>query len=232
MQTNQKEQLEEYLQDNITIAEMAEKLGVAKRTVGRWLKKYDLHINRKKKQAISLICVQCGIDFIRDLSAINHNKSKNIFCSKSCANTHSNHITPKRKLQKTYCKYCFGLLERESYKDQRTVCQICNPTIVNWSTVTYAEVKDARRYQRNSRIRTLARKNYLKSDLPKYCQNCGYDKHFEVCHIKDISSFVDTVMVTEINSLDNLIALCPNCHREFDYGDLRISIQKTIALFN
>ena len=56
-----------------------------------------------------------------------------------------------------------------------------------------------------------------RSSVPKYCKNCGYDKHVEVCHIKSISEFDKTSLISEINSLDNLIYLCPNCHWEYDH---------------
>lgn len=50
------------------------------------------------------------------------------------------------------------------------------------------------------------------------CKVCGYDTHVEVCHIKSVSSFCDDTLITEINSIDNLIGLCPNHHWEFDNG--------------
>lgn len=50
------------------------------------------------------------------------------------------------------------------------------------------------------------------------CQICGYDKHVEAAHIKAISSFSDDVKLSTINSPSNLLALCPNCHWEFDHG--------------
>lgn len=50
----------------------------------------------------------------------------------------------------------------------------------------------------------------------KYCNVCGYDKHYEVCHIKSIASFKSNTSVSIINDLTNLIALCPNCHWEHD----------------
>lgn len=50
----------------------------------------------------------------------------------------------------------------------------------------------------------------------KKCSKCGYDKHFQICHIKSISSFPDDTMLSEINNISNVVALCPNCHWEFD----------------
>lgn len=55
------------------------------------------------------------------------------------------------------------------------------------------------------------------------CQNCGYDKHIEVCHIKPISSYPEDTKLDDINHLSNLLALCPNCHWEFDNNLLTLS---------
>jgi predicted nucleic-acid-binding Zn-ribbon protein len=67
----------------------------------------------------------------------------------------------------------------------------------------------------NSHIRQFNRSwNRLKTKLP--CNNCGYTKHVELAHIKAVSSFDKTTTLGEINSPDNVIQLCPNCHWEFD----------------
>ena len=80
------------------------------------------------------------------------------------------------------------------------------------------DVQNERTYQRSSRIRALARGIYKKSEKPQHCIVCGYDKHFEVCHIQAINSFEDTALVSDINAIGNLAALCPNCHWELDHG--------------
>jgi hypothetical protein len=54
------------------------------------------------------------------------------------------------------------------------------------------------------------------------CKVCGYDTHIEVCHIKSVSSFSDDTLISEINSIDNLIGLCPNHHWEFDNDIIKI----------
>lgn len=43
------------------------------------------------------------------------------------------------------------------------------------------------------------------------------------CHIKAIKLSIKSTRISEINSLDNLIALCPNCHWEFDAGLWQLS---------
>lgn len=69
-----------------------------------------------------------------------------------------------------------------------------------------------------SNIRRHAERVYSASSKKKCCYKCGYDKHYEICHIKAVSKFDDNALIQDINSIDNLIALCPNCHWEFDNG--------------
>lgn len=76
-------------------------------------------------------------------------------------------------------------------------------------------------------IRRHAVKIYESSDKPKACNKCGYNKHYEICHIKAVSDFVDETLVEEINSINNLIALCPNCHWEFDNLDCGVDVTVT-----
>ena len=56
---------------------------------------------------------------------------------------------------------------------------------------------------------------------PKHCQNCGYSKSVMICHLKPVAEFGDDAPLEEINAKENLIALCPNCHRELDDGLLQ-----------
>jgi predicted restriction endonuclease len=62
-----------------------------------------------------------------------------------------------------------------------------------------------------------ARTTYIRAGLSQQCLICGYDKHFDVCHKKDVSDFPEEATVKEINNLDNLVALCKNHHWEFDH---------------
>ena len=137
------------------------------------------------------------------------------FCSRSCAVKTTNKI-PKRKKKTSYCISC----GKETEFFRRKFCTDCNPMKRDWNNITYGEATSKRKYQKNSRIRNLARKIYRKSTKPKCCIICGYDKHFEVCHVRPISSFPDTAKISQINCLDNLISLCPNHHWELDHGNL------------
>ena len=54
------------------------------------------------------------------------------------------------------------------------------------------------------------------------CRNCGYDKHYEICHIKPIKDFPKDTLISVVNDPTNLMPLCPNCHWEFDRGLLKV----------
>ena len=88
-----------------------------------------------------------------------------------------------------------------------------------------------------SQIQKRARAAYQKSDKPKYCVICGYNKTYQVAHIKAVSDFSGEITIEEINSLDNLIALCPNHHWEYDNGLLNLeeylngSVQNSTPIF-
>lgn len=73
-----------------------------------------------------------------------------------------------------------------------------------------------------SSIRKFAENVYKNSGKQCQCAICGYDKHIEIAHIKAVSDFSDSSTIEEINSIDNLIALCPNHHWEYDNGILML----------
>lgn len=137
------------------------------------------------------------------------------FCGSSCAASYNNKKVPKRKRRICYCKYCNTVIPY-----RRTVCNSCNPNVVDWEKITVGDARYKRKYQKHSRFRDLARRLYFSSGRSNSCANCGYAVHIQVCHIKPVHSFPDTDFVSDINSLDNLVGLCPNCHWELDNGHL------------
>lgn len=72
-----------------------------------------------------------------------------------------------------------------------------------------------------SSVRTLAEQIYKNSGKECKCAICGYSNHIEIAHIKAVSEFDNSATIAEINSIDNLIALCPNHHWEYDNGLLQ-----------
>ena len=67
----------------------------------------------------------------------------------------------------------------------------------------------------NAHVRSFAR-SWLKHLAIEPCRKCGYDKHVELAHVRPVSEFTDDELLRDVNSEDNVIPLCPNCHWEFD----------------
>jgi len=68
--------------------------------------------------------------------------------------------------------------------------------------------------------RMHARKVAKKLNWINSCENCGFDRVVQVCHIKPIASFPPETPLNIVNHRDNIKILCPNCHWLFDHGEL------------
>lgn len=131
-----------------------------------------------------------------------------------------------------YCKECTSTKAMKSHKitsydicdcgnkktKKSAKCKSCSEQEFVKLTRLEAEYnKEGNKASKFCRIREHAR-NIAKinglSELP--CNKCGYSKHVEICHIKSISDFNDNSLISEINDINNIIQLCPNCHWEFD----------------
>ena len=84
---------------------------------------------------------------------------------------------------------------------------------------------------RASRVASIRKSDYSRRLLaqhaqrvvknrPQMCENCGYSKHVEACHLRPVADFPDDALVGEINADNNLALLCPNCHWEWDHEAL------------
>ena len=144
------------------------------------------------------------------------------FCSRSCTAKENNKI-PKRKLSKK-CSRCDSIVR--NYRS--TLCEthyqihlskqkeaLLNSTVLDYTSRDC--LKNLHPSSKFAHIRGLNRSwNKDKTKLP--CHVCGYSKHVELAHIKPISSFPANATLREVNSPDNVIQLCPNCHWELDNG--------------
>ena len=166
--------------------------------------------NRRKKALEDYykspnICKCCG-----EIIKITENQKpsevrKKVFCGSSCSASFNNRErekkqkTDKKKLVKPE-KFSFfeGITKKEFFEKKGVY------------------------YKFRSEIRKHAQFVYEKNQGEKTCKVCGYDKHIQVCHIKSVSSFSDDTLITEINSKDNLVGLCPNHHWEYDHGLIKI----------
>ncbi len=138
------------------------------------------------------------------------------FCSRSCAASYNNKKVSKRKPEHK-CIDC-----GKSITANRARCMEHYLIWVKEREVKDMTLKEAiyEKHHKSSAfalVRTRARA-YAKKLGFKECSKCGYDKHIEIAHIKPISSFSDEVMISVINAKENLMALCPNCHWEYDHN--------------
>ena len=159
-------------------------------------------------------CLKCNIE-----------TSNPKFCSRSCAAKFNNTKYPKR-LVESKCKRC-----KSPCSKSRTYCFVCWNIVLSersidlWDSTMLKDMKGngtANNGGRYPYIRTLSRKKYMKSSLPKKCKICNYSLHIEICHIKDINKWDESSLISEVNSLENLVALCRNHHWEFDNGYINI----------
>ena len=167
----------------------------------------------EKQKKLEISCTHCSKIIRKSKKQIS--KTKNHFCSSSCAARYNNRFSKKRKLSKK-CKSCNSLI----YKYQ-TYCSLCwsknKPDIETNTIGQYKTRSDANRYRS---VRDHARK--IVKDRPKECQVCNYKTHVELCHIKEISSFPDDATIKTINDHNNLVYLCRNHHWELDHDLIKI----------
>lgn len=115
------------------------------------------------------------------------------------------------------CPYCKNIMIRHTSKS----CRDCHTLARGTSYVdrTVADLKARHGRYWAGAVRDNARRKYKGK---KECSVCGYNKHYEVAHIKAISSYSEDALISEINEISNLIALCPNHHWEFDNNIINV----------
>jgi hypothetical protein len=139
------------------------------------------------------------------------------FCSRSCAAKLNNVRVPKRRPEGKCCICGTPVPARNRFcPDHRPNRPIDRSQPIR--VVADGSDHPACRY---ARLRQDARRHYFASRR-YHCVRCGYDKHIEVCHKKSLTSFPLETPIAVVNSLDNLVGLCPNCHWEFDHGLLQL----------
>lgn len=152
-------------------------------------------------------------------TCLNCNQSTNNpkFCSTSCAAKFNNTHSPKRKPEGK-CKIC-----KLPISKRLTYCKSCYTVHCTAKDMTLQEAIYEKHHKSSAfalvRARARSTKKYKEA---KCCSNCGYDKHFEACHIKPISKYSPNTKLSKINSEDNILILCPNCHWEYDHGLLKL----------
>lgn len=102
----------------------------------------------------------------------------------------------------------------------RSQIKVISPVLLKTKKELLTERKNYQSYR--SGIRKLAERIYKESGKALSCKICGYNKHVEIAHIKAVSDFDDSTTIAEINDINNLVALCPNHHWEYDNGYIKL----------
>jgi predicted restriction endonuclease len=150
------------------------------------------------------LCLCCGtIIQVSENQKVSEVRKKT-FCDRKCSTIFNNkkRVKKEKSIQKNDKKqkfdYILNLTKNELYN------------------------KHGIYYKFRAVIRKHAHFVYWNTRNEKKCSVCGYDKFIEVCHIKSVSSFDDDAKIRDINNTSNLIGLCPNHHKEFDNGLLKL----------
>lgn len=146
------------------------------------------------------------------------------FCSRSCSASYNNRVN-KRITRTNLCVDCDSLAkDYRSLRCEKHTAEYNASIDAKYKLSTIGEyrnmpsVKDKHPSWVNSHIRLFAR-SWNKDMTSKCCEMCGYDKHVELAHIVPVASFDDNSTLWEVNNPSNIIALCRNCHWEFDNLD-------------
>lgn len=174
----------------------------------------------KTRERIETKCDECGKNLLK--TKAEYDSSEKHFCNGRCSALYNNRHKRIGKKCTKKCRECDNLILSD-----RTFCKECikknkhihGEVVDPLKTLGYykSKCKDMNKYRQ---IRNNAKK--ITSSWEHKCQKCGYNKHTETCHVRDISDFPDTATMKEINDPNNLVILCRNCHWELDHGIFNI----------
>lgn len=173
-------------------------------------------------------CLECQ-NIIRIKS---HQKVRDVrikkFCDLSCSARHNNKNLKRRKPPITgKCEMCGKVMHFRNRRRHRLCGAICRRELRAQNgiiSLTKGEhFKRVGNYTTaRSSIRRSSYKTYMRSKRPRACKICGYSTHIEVAHIKDVAEFPDNALISVINNMRNLVALCRNHHWEYEHGLIRL----------
>jgi len=162
--------------------------------------------------SISTLCSECHKPIIKPYYQFI--KNKNNFCSMSCSGIYNNRIRNLNKPKKIKSIVKKELINSKTFFAANYSKEYLFSSSKNWQSA-------------RTTIRKHAALVFKESKVEKKCFFCGYDKTIEIAHIKSVSSFTKDSLIRDINSPNNIIALCPNHHWEFDHGLIKLINQTT-----
>ena len=180
-------------------------------------------------------CENCGKEKKILKGDYNKSETKKFFCNHSCSAEYNN----KNRVLETDIIWEYNGKTKKGYNK----CPICGELKFYTSKLckkcsdkekylvkerTLGSYVDGKQYltSKCGEIRKDARKTIENSKVEKvcaYCKNHEFDEILEVHHIKGILEFDSETTIKEINSLPNLIWLCPNHHKMLEKGLIKLS---------
>lgn len=166
-----------------------------------------LCFSKAKSKKIRRKCLLCTDEFLSKPS------SEQKYCSFKCYRI----MLSDRQVKIFKCLNCQNLIPRSS-GEQRKYCENCFLLLFRIDSRSIEELSSSNKDMQNrfNRIRLNAKYVMDRNCVLKSCLCCGYSRHVEICHIRAISDFPVDTKILVVNSLYNLMYLCPNCHWEFD----------------
>ena len=135
---------------------------------------------------IEKLCECCNEPFTADSRELNRGNAK--YCSLSCAAK-----MPKQLKYKQICKHC-GKEFNTASKNAKYCSDSCKQ-------------KNYRAKQKTISLESFSIKHFYKIFEKIPCELCGWDKTSrDLHHIVEVSN-------GGLNILENLLCVCPNCHR-------------------
>ena len=128
-------------------------------------------------------------------------------------NVNLSRVQKHREKSRKKCPTCDSMILAESKS-----CKSCHHAsrILIDDTRSLNDLIYTKHHKSSAYALIRARARNVCKDEP--CIRCGYDLHTEVAHKRPISSFDGNTPISEVNSKENLMRLCPNCHWEYDRG--------------
>jgi hypothetical protein len=180
-------------------------------------------------------CLYCGkIIVVKDHEKASIVKNKN-FCDRKCSTTYLgklrlNKTKTQNEISSSICCKCKKSFEYSlKTANKRKVCNECKKHSHDYraiDTKAKGQYFDNKKYWQMARscVTKHAKKIFNQNNGSKKCFVCGYDKYVEICHKKPVAKFEDSATIMEINNINNLVALCPNHHKELDLGLLKLEL--------
>lgn len=173
------------------------------------------------------VCICCkSIIQVKDGQRVPEVRRKK-FCNRTCSGAYKRGRPTGLKATRPKCLNCENPVGQTRHKYCSKTCSAqhrAEQSMLEQLGRTKGDLFSSRKNWQSARssIQSMARSAFFANGGPSKCMECGYSKHVDVCHRRDVSDFPDDSTIAEINSLDNLIPLCKNHHWEFDNGYLEI----------